>query len=274
MTVSTKQFVVVGVFEHRTDVAKTVTALLAAAFRDDQIGFAARENAPRAHIEQPTRENAHALLQGEGAETVETDATASQPSGVVRGLVGGLLGALDMLLVPITGPAYASTALETALPATEQMIERLPHRHAEEHAPARPDAAMTMPESTPTTEAETETERRYYEQEEQDTSIVAGGVVGGIAGAAAAFLIPGIGPVLAGGILVAAFGGGALGSVSGNFLGAFSSLGIPREQAHAYEQQVRSGHTVVTVKTPDRQQDAIEILRQHGAQDIQVHEIL
>src|SRR5439155_3505877 len=41
---------------------------------------------------------------------------------------------------------------------------------------------------------------------------VSGGIIGGVIGAAAALLIPGLGPAIAGGILVTVLGGAAIGA--------------------------------------------------------------
>jgi hypothetical protein len=270
--------IVVGLFEHRTDVAKAVTALLAADFHDDQIGFAARDDealTSKAHKTEPIQ--SHAQLQGEGTETVETDATATHPHSIVRGIVGGIMGALDMLLVPITGPADANIILESTLPVAEQAIDRLPYRNPkaseaqreETTLPARPDATMTLPTSSTQTEQQPAEEERHTTHE--GASIVTGGVIGGVLGAAVALLIPGIGPVISGGILASVLGGAALGGVAGNFFGTFTEMGIPAEHAHRYEHAIRTGYTIVTIKTSDRQQEASQILREHGAHDIQVH---
>jgi hypothetical protein len=101
---------------------------------------------------------------------------------------------------------------------------------------------------------------------------MAGGVVGGALGAvAAALVLPGIGFVVAGGIVAAAVGGSAAGSVAGSFLGTLTELGMPHDAARRYEQEIKSGRTIVTVKDTSRQQDVITILRQQGAIDVQTH---
>jgi len=92
-----------------------------------------------------------------------------------------------------------------------------------------------------------------------------GAVIGGIIGAAAALLIPGIGPVVAGGILAGVLGGAAVGGV----LGALVGLGIPEEEARYYEGEFRQGRTLVTVKSEGRYAEARDILRRDGAYDIE-----
>ncbi|MBE3557932.1 MAG: hypothetical protein IMW89_01735 [Ktedonobacteraceae bacterium] len=98
--------------------------------------------------------------------------------------------------------------------------------------------------------------------------VVSGGVVGGIVGAAAALLIPGIGPVVAGGVLIAALGGAAVGAVAGGLIGALTSMGVPEEEARYYQEEFAAGRTLVTVKAGSRYQEALNILRAHGAYDV------
>lgn len=99
------------------------------------------------------------------------------------------------------------------------------------------------------------------------TGAVGGGVLGGIIGAAAALLVPGIGPVLAGGVLAATLGGAAIGAAAGGILGALTGLGLPEEEARYYEGEFRSGRILVTVQPQGRYQEAADILRRNGAYD-------
>ena len=99
------------------------------------------------------------------------------------------------------------------------------------------------------------------------TGGITGGVLGGLLGAAASLLLPGIGPVLAGGILATTLGGAALGAAAGGLMSALTGMGVPEEEAHYYEGEFRSGHTIVTVKTNGRSQEAADILRDFGAHD-------
>jgi len=101
------------------------------------------------------------------------------------------------------------------------------------------------------------------------TGLVTGGVVGGVIGALAAGLIPGIGPVLAGGILAGVLGGAAVGAAAGGLLGALTSMGVPEEDAHYYDEEFKGGRTIVTVKADDRYDEARSILHSHGAYDVE-----
>ncbi len=261
--------VVIGVFEDRRAVIRTIDTLLKAGFHEDQLGFAARGH--EEHIQQVHKQE-------------------KAPNSILRGVVGGILGVADMLLVPITGPSDAAGILASVLPVTEEAIDHLPYpgSHEDEKMPVRPDAAMTMPEETvqtqentttaapynPTSTASTAADTKATERTAEAparTGIVTGGVIGGVLGAAAALLLPGIGPVVAGGVLAAVFGGGAIGGAAGGFLGAFTGMGVPEEQAHYYEREIRAGRTILTVHTIERQQEVTDILSQNGAHDVQAH---
>ena len=96
---------------------------------------------------------------------------------------------------------------------------------------------------------------------------VSGGIIGGVIGAAAALLIPGIGPAIAGGILVTALGGAAIGAAAGGIVGALVGMGVPEEEAHYYAGEFHSGRTLVTVRADGRRQEAINILHHYGGYD-------
>jgi hypothetical protein len=95
-----------------------------------------------------------------------------------------------------------------------------------------------------------------------------GAAIGAGAGAAAGLitglLLPGIGTVLGGGLLVAVIGGAALGAAGGSFLGPFLALEMSEEDAHHYSRQVEAGRTLVLVHTVDRQEEARALLRASG----------
>jgi hypothetical protein len=98
-----------------------------------------------------------------------------------------------------------------------------------------------------------------------------GVVLGGLIGAAAALLIPGIGPVVSGGLLASAIAGGAtgavVGGVSGGISGALVGLGVPKDEAEFYSEQVKSGRVLLTVNAADRFADASDIVRRHNGFD-------
>jgi uncharacterized protein (TIGR02271 family) len=166
MTQTTERSTVVGVFRDRARAEEAVQELHRAGFRDDQIGFAAREG------EVP--EGSAAISEGEGSEA---------GGGAAKGAVGG-------------------------------------------------------------------------------------GIIGAVLGALATGLIPGIGPVIAGGLLAGIVGGAALGAAGGGLLGALAGSGVPEEEARYYDEEFRSGRTIVTVKADGRYDEAQRILRQYDAYDV------
>ena len=105
------------------------------------------------------------------------------------------------------------------------------------------------------------------------TGAVIGGVAGGMAGliaSLAGLAIPGVGPVIAAGPLVAALTGAGVGAVAGGLLGALTTAGVPEEHARYYEEGVRRGGTLVTVSASDIDADRVmEIMNRHNPVDIE-----
>ena len=103
---------------------------------------------------------------------------------------------------------------------------------------------------------------------EEGTGIgaAAGATTGlGLGLAVAAGLIPAIGPVIAGGTLMALIASAGAGATVGTVLGGLIGLGIPEDDAAYYDEEFRSGRTLVTVQAGDRQPEAVAILRRYGA---------
>ncbi|MHB1134364.1 MAG: general stress protein [Chloroflexota bacterium] len=104
------------------------------------------------------------------------------------------------------------------------------------------------------------------------TGLIGGGILGGLAGwlvGIGALVIPGVGPFIAAGALGAALTGAAIGAGVGAIAGALVGMGIPKEEADWYENEVRGGRTMVTVKTEGRYAEARSVLRRYGAYDIE-----
>lgn len=102
---------------------------------------------------------------------------------------------------------------------------------------------------------------------------VTGAVVGGGAGLAASLAglaIPGIGPIIAAGPIVATLAGAGTGAVAGGLIGGLVDLGVPETDAEYYAESVRRGGALVTVRADEARADEVaDILRQHGAIDIE-----
>jgi hypothetical protein len=100
-----------------------------------------------------------------------------------------------------------------------------------------------------------------------------GGVIGGTLGVLAgigALAIPGAGPFIAAGPLMAALSGVAAGAAIGGIAGALIGLGIPEIEAKRYEGKIRGGNILlaVHVEDSDQQKVAEEVLKQERAHDI------
>ncbi len=88
-----------------------------------------------------------------------------------------------------------------------------------------------------------------------------GAAVGGAAGLLAGLgllAIPGVGPVVAAGWLVATAAGAAAGGLTGGIIGALTQAGVSEEDAHVYAEGVRRGGTLVTARVDDRNAAQLE----------------
>ncbi len=102
------------------------------------------------------------------------------------------------------------------------------------------------------------------------TGAVVGGGLGLLAGAAGLF-IPGLGPVLGmGPMLATILGGAGIGAVAGGLSGALVNEGVPETDAANYAEGVRRGGTLVTVVADDEAaaDRAADLLDQAGAYDV------
>jgi hypothetical protein len=102
-----------------------------------------------------------------------------------------------------------------------------------------------------------------------------GAVVGGVGGLLTGLgllAIPGVGPVVAAGWLVATAAGAATGAVvggaAGGLVGSLTGAGVPEHDAHFYAEGVRRGGTLVTARADDaRASAAREILQRYKSVD-------
>ena len=105
------------------------------------------------------------------------------------------------------------------------------------------------------------------------TGVVTGGAVGGALGLLAgigSLAVPGLGPFLAAGPLVATLAGLGAGGAVGGFIGALVGVGIPEYEAVRYEGRVKAGGLLLSVHcdTAGDVRLAKDILKRTGAQDI------
>jgi hypothetical protein len=100
-----------------------------------------------------------------------------------------------------------------------------------------------------------------------------GGVLGGTLGwlvGIGALAIPGLGPFIAAGPIMAALSGAAAGAALGGLTGALIGLGIPEYEAKRYEGKVKEGNLLISVHTEESTERARarQIFEQEGAEDI------
>ncbi len=100
-----------------------------------------------------------------------------------------------------------------------------------------------------------------------------GGVIGGVVGLLAgigSLAIPGLGPFIAAGPIMAALSGGAIGAGFGGIAGALVGLGIPEYEAKRYEGKVKEGDILISVHTdnPEEIRRAKRIFEESHARDI------
>jgi hypothetical protein len=133
-----------------------------------------------------------------------------------------------------------------------------------------------------TSEHEIEARIKTTDAEQPGMGTALGGTVGaalGVAGgleagaAAASILIPGVGPVLAFGLigaLIFGAGGAAAGAVAGGALEKGIADGIPRDELYVYEDALRRGRSVVMAFTDDDQvaESARVALKRAGAESV------
>ena len=101
----------------------------------------------------------------------------------------------------------------------------------------------------------------------------AGGVTGGVLGLLAgigALAIPGVGPFIAAGPIMAALSGAAVGATIGGIAGALVGMGIPEFEARQYETKIKEGNILISAHAGDG--DVVDrvkdIMKEAGATDI------
>jgi len=93
------------------------------------------------------------------------------------------------------------------------------------------------------------------------TGATLGTVLGGGAGLLAGLgmlAIPGVGPIVAAGWLVATLAGAGVGAAAGGLAGSLTGAGVSEADAHVHAEGVRRGGAVVTVRTDEAMQQTVE----------------
>jgi hypothetical protein len=133
------------------------------------------------------------------------------------------------------------------------------------------DISVLMPENEGTKEFAHEKHTKMPEG--TATGATAGGAVGGTLGLLAgigALAIPGLGPFIAAGPLMAALAGVGAGGVVGGLVGGLVGMGIPEYEAKRYEGLIRDGGILMSVHcdNSDWVSRAKDVMKKTGAQDV------
>ena len=133
------------------------------------------------------------------------------------------------------------------------------------------DVSVLFPENAGTKDLAHE--RNTKAPEGVATGATSGAVIGGTLGwlvGIGALAIPGLGPFLAAGPLVAALAGVGAGGAAGGVVGALIGFGIPEYEAKRYEGRIKGGGVLLSVHSDnhDWTKRAKDILENTGATDI------
>lgn len=117
------------------------------------------------------------------------------------------------------------------------------------------------------------TEKHSKAPEGGVTGATTGGILGGSLGLLAgigALAIPGLGPFIAAGPIMAALSGSAVGGSLGLLIGVLIGSGIPEYEAKKYEAGLKAGNILISVHTDNDEElkRANEIMKKEGAKDI------
>src|SRR5690242_17204076 len=133
------------------------------------------------------------------------------------------------------------------------------------------DVAILLPESTGVRELGTEKASKAPEGAAAGagSGAVIGGVLGWLVGIGA-LAIPGLGPFIAAGPIVAALAGVGAGGALGGIAGALVGMGIPEYEAKRYEGRIKGGEYLLSVHCDDSEwtKRAKGILQRTGAEDV------
>jgi uncharacterized membrane protein len=135
---------------------------------------------------------------------------------------------------------------------------------------------LVASDSTREYEGELALDRNAARHESTDmagSGAVLGSVLGGMTGllvGLGAFAIPGVGPIIAAGPIVAALTGAGAGAATLGILGSLADLGISESEAHNYAEGVRRGGTLVSVKLEEVEATRVStILEKYNPVDIE-----
>jgi len=133
------------------------------------------------------------------------------------------------------------------------------------------DVSVLLPENLGNREIATQ--KNTKAPEGATTGASSGAVIGGTLGwlvGIGALAIPGLGPFIAAGPIMAALAGAGVGGAVGGVTGALVGMGIPEFEAKRYEGRLQKGGILVSVHcdTSEEVKRAKDILQRTGAEDI------
>lgn len=119
------------------------------------------------------------------------------------------------------------------------------------------------------------TEKHTKAPEGATAGATTGGIIGGTLGLLAgigALAIPGVGPFIAAGPLMAALSGLGAGGTIGGIIGALVGSGIPEYEAKRYENRLKEGGILLSVRanSDDFAKKVKDLLVRHGAEDVSI----
>lgn len=135
-----------------------------------------------------------------------------------------------------------------------------------------PDISVLLPESLAGTK-EMGTEKATKAPEGTAAGATTGGVIGGTLGVLAGvgmLAIPGLGPFIAAGPIMAGLAGLGVGGAVGGAAGALIGAGIPEFEAKRYEGRLQKGGILLSVHcdTSEEVKRAKDVLKSTGAEDV------
>jgi hypothetical protein len=154
--------------------------------------------------------------------------------------------------------------------STRADVERAADQLAKSGFPVT-DISVLLPESLGSKEIGTEKATKAPEGAAAGagSGAILGGTLGLLAGIGA-LAIPGVGPLIAAGPIMAALAGIGVGGAVGGFTGALIGMGIPEYEAKRYEGRLQKGGILLSVHcdTSEEIDRAKQILERTGGEDV------
>lgn len=134
------------------------------------------------------------------------------------------------------------------------------------------------------TDAATDTESTRYFSGTTHSSHEDGATVGAVAGAAfggaagwalglTLLAIPGVGPIMVAGPILAGLAGFLAGGATGGFIGGMTGMGVPEAQANLYQEHLSQGRIVVSVPHTEHAAEAQTLMESAGAIETHQHSV-